>query len=80
MMICTFGLGAAEWANAPRLSWGLNMSPNRKFQTPQRPLYPDPPPADYQDEVSVGTLRALEDQVKEEFEGEELEIISGPAW
>jgi hypothetical protein len=61
-------------------SWGLIMSPTRKFQPPARPLYPDPPPADYQDEVSERNLRALKEQLEEEFEGEEIEIISGPAW
>ena len=56
------------------------MSPNRKLQPPPQSVYPDPPPADYRDVVSDTTLDAMKKLVEAEFEGEELEIISGPAW
>jgi hypothetical protein len=80
MTICMFGSKAVEWAYAPRSSWGLTMSPSRKIQSPPPPVYPDPPPADYRDVVSDKTMNALKEFVETEFKGEELEIISGPAW
>jgi len=46
----------------------------------QPPSYPEPPEADYSDMVSEDTMNDIEESVKDEFEGEELELVSGPAW
>lgn len=56
------------------------MPASRKIAMPQRPQYPTPSPADYTDEVCDETLRVLSEQVKDEFDEEELELIAGPAW
>ncbi|MFG1410319.1 hypothetical protein V5G24_04320 [Xanthobacter sp. VTT E-85241] len=47
------------------------------------PSYPSPLPADYYDEVSDEVLGALRQIVTEEdgdLDGENLEIVAGPAW
>ena len=40
----------------------------------------EPPQADYTDVVSDKQLEAIAECLKEEFDGEELELVSGPAW
>lgn len=56
------------------------MSATRKTVMPQRPQYPAPAPADYTDDVSPETLRTIAEQVKDEFNEDDLELIAGPAW
>jgi hypothetical protein len=57
-----------------------SMIPTRPNPSHTTPLYPDPAPADYSDEVSDEGMEALAKFVSDELNGEEWDVVDGPGW
>ena len=56
-----------------------SMGPQPRNNIPKSP-YPAPAPVDYTDEVTDEHLARIDDLLADEFEGEDFEVVSGPAW
>lgn len=69
-------MASAELRSSGVISMNSIPVPKRPIRSP----YPDPAPADYTDEVSDTAFNALKEALASEFEHEEFELVSGPAW